>query len=135
MKRIIVFFSLTAMLAASIFAYYQYNKTHTQLTNVKADFAIKAIDLYSAFSEDENSSNTLYIDKVLDISGIVSNIATEETSSKIFLATDDIMGEVQCEMDVAADITGLQVGDEVNIRGVCSGFLTDVVINRCVIIK
>jgi hypothetical protein len=135
MKRLFLFFSLAAVVSAGIYAYYQYNKTHTHLAGVKADITINAADLYQAFSSDENNANTLYIGKVLDISGVISNMDKEETSFKIFLETDDMLGEIQCEMDTVTDIAELKEGDQVVVRGVCSGFLTDVVVSRCVVIK
>lgn len=135
MKRLFILLTLLAFSIIGFYAYKQYYKTHEDLSDVRADYKISAVDLFEAFSDNEPEANTLYIGKVIEVSGIISNMTTEDTSIKIFLQTDDMLGEVQCEMDSAKDISSLQKGGEVFIRGVCSGYLTDVVMNRCVLIN
>lgn len=135
MKRIIILICVVLLVLGSIYGYLQYNKTHEDVSKTKVDFNLSAPELYSEYNDNEDEANAKYLDKTIEITGKVSNIETENSSTKIYLDTGDDISSVMCEMDIQQDIAGTNIGDEVIIKGILAGTLMDIILNRCVIIK
>lgn len=133
-KRSFIAFILFAVLigAASLLFYTKWNKPHKSVENADA-VQIYADDLFSAFSENEQQATQKYNGKVLEITGIVSSTATNQEGKTIVqLHTNDPMFGINCTMEKDA---GIKQGETVTIKGVCSGFTTDVILIRCYLIK
>lgn len=129
-KRSVIVFILFAALigAASLFFYTKWNKPHKSVENADA-VQIYADDLFSAFSENEQQATEKYNGKVLEITGTVSSTATNQEGKTIVqLQTNDPMFGINCTMEKN---TTLKEGETVTLKGICSGFTTDVIIIRC----
>lgn len=139
MKKIF-FITLIALLigAISIFFVYTrvYNKPHTDVNNSTADFNVSAVELMAAFQNDEQSANQKYLDKIVQVIGTIRKINTVNGISVITLGTGDSMGGVICNMDPAENknVLVLEVGQELEAKGICTGYLLDVILVRAVII-
>jgi len=94
-----------------------------------------ANDLLNAFETDESAANTKYLDKIIKVNGIIKDIENNDTGEiSVILATDNEMSSVICNFDPAfKDIQKLKKGEEIVIKGLCSGYLMDVVLDRCVL--
>ena len=118
-----------------IYVWYLYNKPHLDLRSASPDFTITASLLFSEYNENEKFADDRYIGKVIEVSGIVNSIEIEgETISKITLATDDPLSEIQCEM-VNNTIEHVNRGEEVTVRCMCTGKLIDIILNKCAILN
>ncbi len=133
---------LVLAIAGGIYGYLEYNRTSKDLMHVKADINVTAVDLCSQFSNDEKAASSMYIgvtpkEKVLAVKGKITSIDNENGLNSVLLGTDVDMSSVSCQMDSVynADATQLKVGEEVVMKGICTGFLTDVILIRCVIQK
>lgn len=135
MKQKIIVLALSVAFIVGIYAYFQYNKTHEDVTNVRPDIQVTAAELYADYSSNEENANQKYLGKLLEISGQISNIEIDTASSKIYLETEDVLAEIQCEMENDVDLSTLKIGDSVTLKGFCSGYLTDVVISRSIIVQ
>jgi len=134
MKRNLIAIVLISAAALGYYAFQQYNKTHPDLSQSKVDFRLSASDLFNTYSDNESAADSIYLGKTLEVTGSISNIDRENTSSKIYLDTGDALSSVLCEMDDAVDISHLSEGDAIVIRGIVAGSLMDVVLNRCILI-
>lgn len=133
-KRSFIAFILFAISigAASLLFYTKWNKPHKSVENADA-VQIYADDLFSAFSENEQQATQKYNGKVLEITGIVSSTASNQEGKTIVqLQTNDPLFGINCTMEKN---TGIKQGETVTIKGVCSGFITDVILIRCYLIK
>ena len=101
-----------------------------------ADFQISAVDLYIEFEKDEASANTQYLDKVLEVTGSLREIIQEDGKVSIILESGNLLGGVTCQLDDLSEhhFSSLKEGDQLRLRGVCTGMLMDVVLVRCIII-
>lgn len=128
-RSVIIFILLAALIgAASLFFYTKWNKPHKSVENADA-VQIYADDLFSAFSENEQQATEKYNGKVLEITGTVSSTATNQEGKTIVqLQTNDPMFGINCTMEKN---TTLKEGETVTLKGICSGFTTDVIIIRC----
>jgi tRNA_anti-like len=138
MKKIIFLIALLAGAGAAFYGYKQWTKPHLDVTAAAEDVDIAAKDLYEQFSNNEAVANPKYLDKVIKVCGTVAeNSATNAGSTTIQLETGNEMGGIMCELDDLSkqDKTAFAKGETVCFKGLCSGYLTDVVLNRCVVTK
>ena len=97
--------------------------------------SITSVELVKAFQTDEASSNTVYLDKVLQITGTVTGIGTTQTGEKtITMGSEDPFSGVMATLDSTATISVAE-GETITIKGFCKGFLSDVVITNAIPVK
>lgn len=135
MKRNLFFITLVVLVAIGIYAWYLYNKPHTDLNSVSPDVILTASSLFAEYNADEVAADARFLGKIVEVTGIVESIeAREGIIPKIILATGDPLSEIQCEM-AGNNVKSVNNGEELTLRCVCSGKLMDIILNKCVIIK
>lgn len=135
MKRIILSALVLILIIAASGYYYvfiysknrKFDMEHAESMNIKAD------ELVKAFQENEANANKLYLDKVLLITGVVGATAkTQAGETSVTLSSSDPFSGVMATLD--STITSqVKVGDTIDIKGFCKGFLSDVVITNALI--
>ena len=107
-----------------------YNKPHRSAANETA-VELTAMRLASDYEKDEAGANKKYLGNAVQVSGTVSEVTlNQQNKPVIFLLGADMSG-VQCTLqDNARDI---KKGDSITIKGFCTGYLTDVIMDRCVV--
>jgi len=139
MKKII-WFALAVVLIGIIIGIfmwlYAFRKADISVASKKADIEIKAADLLKNFTDNEDTANKTYLDKVVLVSGIIDKISEDSTSVSIYIKNPEDMAGVMCGFNKAAiDKSTLKKGDEIRIKGICTGYLMDVVLNKCALEK
>jgi hypothetical protein len=118
-----------------LFALYLYNLKAKDLKNVKPDFVITAVNLQKAFEENEKAATGKYVNKILEVSGEIATVKSgEKKTLNVSLKTASDFSSVICTFPFA-DSTRFAAERSVSIRGVCSGFLMDVLLNNCALIE
>ena len=136
MKKITII--IVILLVLGFFGYKYVYHSHKDIENATSDFSISVTQLISEYATNETEANTKYLDKVISVSGKVKEVTTEATGAiTIFLDSGDPLAAVTCSFydDEAASVKGLKPGEEVSIKGKCTGKLMDVVLNKCSIEK
>jgi hypothetical protein len=130
---------LLAILAGATYGYYLYNQKRSDLSNVKPAFIISSADLYSAFESDETVATSRFAGKVIEVNGNVAQVefGSADSTLSITLREDDQMSGVICTLSGIEDKSHMNInpGQNITIRGECSGMLMDVLLNNCVIVK
>ena len=128
---VVTFIAFSAILAAL----YLFNLKHTDMAKAKPDFVITASLLQKDFEVDETAASTKYINKIIEVTGKIASVKPGENNMlSISLATESDMTSVICTFPAIADISKFKVGDNITVRGDCSGFLMDVLLNNCAVI-
>jgi len=125
---------LLGMFAAGI-GYYIYNKPVASLENKKPDVEVTATKLITDYETDEKVANENYLGKVVEVSGKVAAIGVEEGKTKIQLETENPISMIICELEDGNEAGSLKVGDETKIKGMCTGYLSDVIIVQASLVK
>jgi hypothetical protein len=129
---VVSFIALAAILAAL----YMYNLKATDMSKAKPDFIISATDVQKEFEVDEAAASKKYINKILEITGKIATVTKGGNNSISFsLATENEFSSVLCTFPAISDPSKFNPGDEIKLRGRCSGYLMDVQLNNCAIIK
>jgi hypothetical protein len=127
--------ALIVILSAIFAGVYLFNKGPVDTGSVKPDFTVSATDLQREFSENEPAASEKYINKIIEVKGIITSVDKAEGNNiNISLKTGDDMSSVICTVTGLKGRENLRPGNEISVRGVCSGFLMDVLMNNCSII-
>ena len=138
MKRNQAFKIITSILliGAIISAVVFYKTWYMPHRDVKEEKGIEvtAQSIMDSYSADEKKANTLYLDKAIQVTGVVSEVS-KNTAGKtvVTLKTNDPMGGIRCTMK--EDAANFKTGDTVTIKGICTGYLMDVTIIDCYMAK
>jgi len=136
MKKLIIIAGLFLIAIGGFIAFKMYNKKHSDLSKIKAEHHLSSVKIFEEFSIDEQSANVKFLNKPIEVSGEIAKIEKAGGGSQnVYLKSDDLMFGVICEMAPGQVLNDLKNGDNVVIRGLCSGYLMDVALNRCVIVN
>jgi uncharacterized protein (UPF0333 family) len=136
--RFLILAIILIIVAAGMYAYREYHRKPAALSEVGADAALHADSLLAAYSANEEAANKKYLGKILDVTGeIVSLTNEQDTVINILIGRKDAMAHVSCSVAATEipKLKSLSVGKSTTIRGVCTGYLMDVELNRCVIVN
>lgn len=115
---------------------YFYNLKQKDLNKVKPDYFLTSLELVKYFEKDEAGATAKFVNKILEVSGEIASVKTGENNSlNISLKAGSIFSSVICTFAPESDPGILKEGSQIVIRGECSGFLMDVLLNNCVLIK
>ncbi|MFK8061245.1 MAG: hypothetical protein AB8B78_14305 [Polaribacter sp.] len=135
-KKIIISILVLSLIGAFI-AYKMYNKPHINVAEEKADITITSNKILQEFSTDETTANSKYLEKIVQVKGVVSKIEKENEKGIITLKTNDDFGSILCHLSVeeTKKISSLKEGQQATLKGICTGYLMDVILVKCVIIN
>lgn len=133
-KKLFILIGLV-ILAGAFYAYSEFNRTKKSVSTLEAKYKSTAADLVSSFSKDEEGATKKYADAVIEVSGQIALIDNQaDTLFTIYLETNDL-AKVACELEKNQTINGLEVGQNVTVKGICSGYLMDVILVQSVLTK
>ncbi len=129
--------AVLTLLALVTFSVFMYNKPHKNIARSKPSLFLSTDVIVSDFENNESEANTKYLEKVIEVKGTIANIEQAAEQTIVTLATTESMGGVMCYLPHATNqyLEKLNVADVVKIKGVCTGYLMDVVLVKCVLIK
>lgn len=136
-KKIIVIVVILVLLAVS-YGWFLYAKKTADTRKQTADIELRSVDLLSAFKMDESAASRKYIDKVLIVSGEVVTVqVTTNGQATLILNAEDPFSSVTCSFysDEAAAVKTILPGATVRVKGMCTGILSDVILNKCSFVK
>ena len=85
------------------------------------------------YQADESKANTLYLNKVLRITGTIITISKDQVGKiTLMIGKADAFSNVSVTLSQTSPITQ-KPGDTITIKGLCTGSLSDVVITDAVI--
>ncbi|MEP7321447.1 MAG: hypothetical protein ABI761_05985 [Saprospiraceae bacterium] len=133
-KRILLVLIVLALLGSYI-GYQMYNKPHQNVSAARAAVQLTADALLNAFKENEGEASIKFINKVIEVSGNIADSKNENNQIIIQIETTDVMSTVICNLDSSetSDRKNFKIGDSIRIKGICSGYLSDVILDRCVV--
>lgn len=136
MRKILIFILAIIFVSGAFFAVNLYNKGHDDLSEISPEISLSATQLFDDYSQNEATANQKYLDKIIEIDGRVSKVEKDEKGdTQLYLESNDPMFGIICNMVPGFQSTDINRGDPLVIRGICSGYLMDVALNRCVLIK
>lgn len=138
---------LLFFLVLGAWGYYLYNKPHRSAADATVAFSIPADSLFMQYQRDEHAADKKYLNQVIVVSGKLTEIQ-HNGSSEIWIlsaqpgnspgagstVTSAGGGGINCQLFPTGKAPSKQPqpGDNVTIKGRCTGFLMDVNLADCV---
>lgn len=116
---------------------YYYNKPHVNVKKSEAAFVLKAENLIKEYRDDEIKTSEKYSENIIQVRGKVFEVSTLKGNSVITLKDENSESSIICHMlpDENMKALKLEKGQEVDIKGICTGYLLDVIIVRCTLVE
>jgi hypothetical protein len=125
---VVLFIAVAGILAALI----MYNKKHPDTAKARPDFVVTATALQKEFEDNEKTASARYINKIVEVTGTIASVTpADSTHLNISLKTGSDMSSVICTLLSKDKQSDFVTGNEITLRGECSGFLMDVLLNNC----
>lgn len=102
------------------------------------DFTLSATELFEEYSENQSVADQKFIDQVIQISGQIFEISTDQQGATVFvLTTGGKEAGVLCTLELGErdKVISKKIGDAITLKGVCTGMLMEVVLNRCRVVE
>jgi preprotein translocase subunit SecF len=132
-KKILLSILVVGVIAAGAVYYYVYKVNHGVDVHGAKGIEMTADQLVQEFNTNEDSANKKYLNKVLQVTGEVSSVKQDSTLTNVTLKTSDMLTSVY--LTLVANEPKPDSGKTVTIKGICTGKLSDVVLNEAIIIK
>ncbi len=137
LKKIIIIVLIIAVLLALYF-YKEYNRKPADISDVQPVTKVKATIIINQYENDEISANHIYLGKTIQVKGTITEIINQhDTLTNVLIGDTGSMHKVSCLLDRRH--TGLinqyKAGQQIIIKGICTGFLLDVELDRCVVVE
>ncbi|AEV99614.1 hypothetical protein A4D02_27630 [Niastella koreensis] len=136
-KKIMII-SIAMLIAAVSYGWYLYNKKPADTRTQTAAMETSAVELVKHFQQDEAAAGRQFVDKLIIVSGNISNTQIDpDGHATVLLDTGDPFAAVICSFynDEVEGVKKIPAGSRVKIKGICTGILTDVILNKCTLLK
>lgn len=122
------------MAAGAWYYVFVYAKNHHRIAAEETCIVISASNIVKEYQANESAANTRYLNKALQISGVVSEVKKDQIgNTTVTIKSEDPFASVFCTLAEKADAAAAVVGKHVSVKGICTGFLSDVVIAGAVL--
>ena len=113
------------------------NLPQANIKGKDADEKITAVALYDAFSRNETSATKKYTGQVVQLTGEIDEIYTDEKNAPVVVlrsSEGDPVSVVTLEASQESKIANYREGDEIIVNAQCSGKLMEVILNKGLIV-
>lgn len=133
-KKVLFLAAGIVLICIAAWAYYAYQKPHTDARDIAPSANIGAAELFNAYLSNEAEADKNYTGKVISIKGTVNAVQKDSTTISILLsAGEKAPGGINCSFYNAQSLKVPEVNSLITIKGRCTGFLLDVNVVDCVI--
>lgn len=137
-SRILSLALLLITLGGCYFYVAHYKKEPNDFLSSDEPYArISADSLLAIFTKNEDLIDTSYIEKLIEVEGKVKEITFLNNQYGVLLYGKSKSSYVLCDIsDSELNITKkIKVGDTIKLKGICKGYLLDVVMLNCKLVK
>ncbi len=111
------------------------DSANKNLENETAALSLNAFDLVDNFTNNEEISNDLYAGKIIEVTGTIKEITHLNDRITVILNSNSDRFGVICDINPnqKGKIKQLQQLQKITVKGICKGFLKDVILLNCTI--
>jgi len=123
----------------ALVGWYYYQKPHMSAAGKESDFKTDATSLFREFQKNETAANKKYLDKIVEVKGIVDEVSKSGQATSIQLDAGAGPAGINCSISsdgpTANNTPTPAKGATIIVKGKCAGFLADVNLVDCVVIQ
>lgn len=112
-----------------------YNKPFIDIKKSNPKLEVTAQEILDDYLADEYSANEKYVDNLIQIKGEIADISFDKGISIITLKDTNGFSSIICHMLPETNLNVLKhkKGNQVMIKGICTGYLIDIMMVRCIL--
>ena len=134
--KIIAGLAALGIAGAILVYFFVYNKPHPDFEHLKPDYSLSAQAIFDEFIADNGAAGQKYNGKMVEITGPLTRVeAADSLTTVVFVFRQGDFGDegIRCTLlpkfnDLAKE---LQPGANVKIKGYCTGYTADVILEQC----
>ncbi len=132
-------FKIISIIIVTICIYISLNLLDKKAIDINKALTFKNTEseiLVANFLTNEKLADETYTGKVIEITGTVKEVSFLNNRNTLILQGKDKNSGVICDMNANQidAIHKISIGDKITVKGICKGFLKDVVMLNCIII-
>lgn len=132
-KKNILIIIVLVLIGAISYGVYVWNKPARDVVKENG-LKVSAVEIFAAYMNDEAAADKLYLNKAIEVTGVVSDVKkNQEGKTVIYLQTEDPVFGINCTFK--EEPGSISKGSTVTFKGICTGLLSDVIINQGVLVK
>ena len=139
MKKLIILLGLAVLFAAAVYGWKEFHRGQASSADLPVKETVTAKDLLAAFEADEAAATARYVgttEQVIQVTGAIRSIDPSGPElTNVVLETGNELAGVVCEFKPAEVPKQWKTRDAVQLKGVCTGMLLDVLLVRCVAVE
>ncbi|WP_430965835.1 OB-fold protein [Spongiimicrobium sp. 2-473A-2-J] len=114
-----------------------YNKPHTDVEKSEVAYKVTARNLIWEYQEDEMQTDQKYAEQVIQVQGQIIHTEWVKDHYVVTLDGGNLEAGIICHMqpDQGALVTDIEKGREISVKGICTGYLLDVMLVKCILIN
>ena len=121
------------LLAGVFYACYIWNKPARNVAD-ESGIKITAVAIFDSFSNNEQSANTKFLNKAIEVTGMVTGVKKNQADQVVaYLKSSDPVFGVNCTFNQDPGI--IIEGTIITFKGICTGYLSDVILDQGMIVK
>ena len=111
------------------------SSSEKDLENELPELVLNSEDLAIAYKNNEEKSDSLYAGKIIEVTGIIKEITFLNNRNTIILNSNTETFGVICDINPnqKEKINQLKQHQKIQVKGICKGFLKDVIMLNCTI--
>lgn len=132
---LILSFIFIGIIAVAL-SFYIYNKPHIDIQGSDADYYLSAQQLIADYRDFEVESDKKYSERLIEVEGRMHEVSTLKGNTVIALKYAGSPSSVICHMlpEESEKVLKLKKGQIIKIKGICTGYLLDVIMVRCILV-
>ncbi|MDO3627005.1 hypothetical protein [Mucilaginibacter sp. BT774] len=113
---------------------FQYSKTHHRDVANEVATLVTSAQLVKDFQSDEKAANVKYLNKAIEVKGeLLQENKDQSGNITLTLKSGDPFSNIFCTLQPGLPLP--VKGSVIVVKGVCTGFLSDVVLNNAIVVK
>ena len=139
MKKKNIIFYIIILVLLLINGYYYvlpiFKNSNKNLENVAFELALNSNDLVNQFISNEEKANEIYAGKIIEITGYVKEVTFLNNRNTVILYSKNKTSGIICDINKnqIEKVKKLKEHQKIKVKGICKGFLKDVVLLNCYI--
>ena len=97
---------------------------HAETADEEAAFVVSGDEIVQSFLDNEQESGAKYIDQIIQVTGPIMELSKENGQVTSVMISSDEYNIVSCTFQNPVYLDEIS-GDQITVKGVCSGFLGD----------
>ena len=137
-KKIIIILSIVLVtLAGAYIMLLVYNKPHIDVAKSSPKVSLVSKTLLDDFQNDENLANSKYLEQIIQVTGKISHLDIANGNGIVVLKDGNSFGSIMCHLSPEENerLVTLKEGQSITIKGICTGYLMDVILIKCILIN